>query len=73
VADVTGQRNGVYFESGFALGLSLPVVWACRRDEIGKLHFDTNHLNHIDWADVEDLRTRLSRRILATIGRGPRR
>jgi hypothetical protein len=73
VADVTGQRNGVYFEGGFAVGLSLPVIWTCRKIEIDKLHFDTNHLNHIDWADAADLRARLLRRILATIGRGPLR
>ena len=36
VADFTGHRNGVYFEAGFALGLGLPVVWLCRRDELTK-------------------------------------
>ncbi len=32
VADFTGQRGGVYFEAGFALGLNLPVFWTCRRN-----------------------------------------
>ena len=31
VADFTGQRGGVYFESGFALGLGLPVIWPIRK------------------------------------------
>jgi nucleoside 2-deoxyribosyltransferase len=26
VADFTGQRGGVYFEAGFALGLGKPVI-----------------------------------------------
>jgi hypothetical protein len=30
VADYTGQRNGVYFEAGFALGLGLTVIPTCR-------------------------------------------
>jgi nucleoside 2-deoxyribosyltransferase len=70
VADVTGQRNGVYFEGGFALGLGLPVIWMCREDEVEKLHFDTRQLNHIVWKDSATIREKLSRRILATIGRG---
>lgn len=72
VADFTGHREGVYFESGFALGLSLPVIWTCRKDEIGKSHFDTSHFNHIVWDPGEgDLKERLKNRILAVIGRGP--
>jgi nucleoside 2-deoxyribosyltransferase len=67
VADFTGQRAGVYYEAGFAMGLGRPVIWCCRKDELDKLHFDTNHKNHIDWGSVEELRERLYRRIRATI------
>jgi hypothetical protein len=67
VADFTGQRAGVYYEAGFAMGLGRPVIWCCRKDEISKLHFDTNHKNHIDWATPEELHERLYRRIRATI------
>ena len=67
VADFTGQRQGVYYEAGFAVGLGRAVIWCCRKDEIGKLHFDTNHKNHIDWETPEELRERLYRRIRATI------
>jgi nucleoside 2-deoxyribosyltransferase len=73
VADVTGQRNGVYFEGGFAFGLALPVIWMCRDNEVEKLHFDTRQLNHIVWRDSATIRERLSRRILATMGPGPGR
>lgn len=69
VADFTGNRGGVYFESGFALGLSIPVIWSCRRDWIDKIHFDTRQYNHIVWDTAEELRERLRDRALATIGR----
>jgi hypothetical protein len=29
VADVTGHRQGVYFEAGYAMGLGIPVIWTC--------------------------------------------
>ena len=32
VADVTLQRQGVYFEAGFALGLGRTVIWTCRHE-----------------------------------------
>ena len=67
VADFTGQRLGVYYEAGFAMGLGRKVIWCCRKDEIGKLHFDTNHKNHIDWETATELYERLYTRIRATI------
>jgi len=67
VADFTGQRLGVYYEAGFAMGLGRKVIWCCRKDQIGDLHFDTNHKNHIAWEDPQDLSERLYTRIRATI------
>jgi hypothetical protein len=67
VADFTGQRSGVYYEAGFAMGLGRKVIWSCRKNEIEKLHFDTNHKNHIDWQTPEELHKRLYDRIRATI------
>ena len=57
VADYTEQRNGVYFEAGFAVGLGLTVIPTCRNDELksGKLHFDIKHLNTLGWDTPEDL------------------
>ena len=70
VADFTGSRGGVYFEAGFAMGLGIPVVWLCRGDDVGNLHFDTRQYNHILWETPEDIRKQLADRIRATIGRG---
>ncbi len=73
VADFTGQRGGVYFEAGFALGLNLPVFWTCRRNQIDELHFDIRQFNCIDWTEPPELADRLQKRIEAVIGAGPRK
>lgn len=74
IADFThgegGVRGSVYYEAGFAQGLGLPVIFACRDGE-SELHFDTNHYPHIMWKGLEDLRQKLERRIRAAIGPAP--
>ena len=77
VADFThrdsGPRGGVYYEAGFAHGLNIPVIFTCRKDAIGKVHFDTRQYNHILWErdKLTDFREALMNRISATIGDGP--
>ncbi len=72
VADFTGHRGGVYFEAGYALGIGLPVLWTCKKSEMGDLHFDIRQFNCIDWETPEELAKRLSVRLEAVLGRGPR-
>ena len=75
VADFTygldGIRGSVYYEAGFAHGLGIPVIYSCRRDQIKKLHFDIRQYYHIAWGKPEDLRSELTKRILAIVGEGP--
>ena len=71
IADYTGQKAGVYFEAGFALGLGLTVIPTCHVDEIGRLHFDIKHLNTLPWRAPEELAEGLTRRIKAVVGSGP--
>ena len=59
MGDFTGQRGGVYFEAGFAMGLGLPVIWLVRKDEVEKLHFDTRQYAHIAYESAEDLKQKL--------------
>ena len=77
IADMThgegGARGGVYFEAGFALGLGIPVLFACRSDKVDELHFDTRQYFHIVWNKPEELRDNLTNRIGAMIGDGPHR
>jgi len=72
VADVTEHKQGVYFEAGYAMGMGLPVIWTCHKDDMDKAHFDIRNLNHIVWDDLGELRRSLASRILATIGSGRR-
>jgi len=76
VADLTGQKNGVYFEAGYALGFNIPVIWSCSKTELklNKVHFDTRQYNILVWkpGELADFQKRLSNRIEAVIGSGPR-
>ena len=75
VADFTqgnsGARGGVYYEAGFAHGLSIPVIFTCREESFEKIHFDTRQYNHIVWTKYDELRRDLMTRIAAVIGYGP--
>ena len=69
--DETGARGGVYYEAGFAHGLNIPVVFTCRKDTLGEVHFDTRQYPHIVWGTPEELRDGLTKRISAVLGDGP--
>ncbi len=72
VADLTGDRGGVYYEAGFAYGLGLPVIYTCRQDWFDKgIHFDLRQYNTIVWSDLVSLREQLRKRIEAVVGQGP--
>jgi hypothetical protein len=71
VADFTEHRQNVYFETGFAIGLGLQVIWTCRNDHMKDLHFDIRQYNSIDWENAADLKMRLKLRIEAVFGHGP--
>ena len=79
VADFTqgddGARGGVYYEAGFAHGRGVPIIFSCRADAIEKVHFDTRQYNHIVWEakKLDKFRDRLTKRIGAVIGDGPRK
>jgi hypothetical protein len=67
IADVSGQRPGVYYEAGFAFGIQRPVIWTCKRDDFSNVHFDTRQYNHIVWENEESLYDQLLGRIKGTI------
>lgn len=67
VADFTGNRGGVYYEAGFAMGLGIPVIWTCRKDFDTKLHFDIRQYNNIFWETENELKVKLYNRIRAVI------
>lgn len=67
VADFTGHRGGVYFEVGLAVGLGIPIVCTCRRDEVNAAHFDTRQYQHVLWETPQELRGLLVNHIAARI------
>lgn len=69
IADVTQQKQGVYFEAGYALGLNRHVIWCVKKDDLNKVHFDTRQYNHIVWESPEDLQEQLYNVICAVIGK----
>ena len=71
IVDCTQQRNGVYFEAGFAIGLGLTVIPTCRADDMKNRHFDIQHLNTLEWQSPTDLIEALTKRIVAVLGPGP--
>lgn len=73
IADFTGQRGGVYFEAGYALGLGLPVIWTVRSDALDQTHFDNRQYNFLKWepSDLPAFRRALEARIVAILGQGP--
>lgn len=67
VADFTYHKNGVYFESGYALGLGKPIIYTCQEEEFEKSHFDIKQLQHIIYKDPNDLEKKLFDKIEAWI------
>lgn len=51
VCDLTHDNRGAYWESGFAEGLGLPVIYTCEKSkfDLVSTHFDTNHLVTVPW------------------------
>lgn len=66
VADLTENNQGVYFEAGLAMGLGIPVIWTCRKDNFESIHFDTRQYNYIVWENPDELKEKLINRIEAT-------
>jgi len=67
ISDFTEQKDGVYFEAGFALGRGLKVIYTCKEDWFAQTHFDTNHFPHIIYSDPNQLKEKLKFKIEAWI------
>jgi len=67
IADFTYHRNGVYFESGYALGMGKPVIYTCSKEEFKNAHFDIRPLQHIVYENETELERDLIHKIEAWI------
>ena len=54
LAELTDRNPGVYWEAGFAEGMSKPVIYLCERSvfEKERTHFDTNHRQTVPWSEA---------------------
>lgn len=68
VADFTDQRNGVYYEAGFAKGLGLPVIQTCMNEDFNNMHFDVRSINTLHYDTPSKLMPILKKQIAETIG-----
>ena len=52
IADLTHDNNGAYWESGFAEGKGIPVIYICEKKKFDKYgtHFDTRSLMTVLWS-----------------------
>lgn len=67
ISDFSFHSNGVYFESGFALGQGKKVIYTCSSEEFAHAHFDIKPLQHIIYKSVEQLENDLINKIEAWI------
>lgn len=67
IADFSYHSNGVYFESGFALGQGKKVIYTCSESEFKNAHFDIKPLQHIIYNTPEELTKALIHKIEAFI------
>jgi len=67
ISDFTDNKNGVYFEAGYALGRGQKVIYTCKETDLKNVHFDTKSYQHIVWKDAADLKKKLIDKIEAFI------
>lgn len=67
ICDFTEQKDGVYFEAGYALGRGMKVIYTCHYDDFKQSHFDTNHFPHIIYKNTDELYQKLKLKIEAWI------
>ena len=63
IADFTFNSKGVYFESGYALGLGKQVIYTCKDNHVKDVHFDIKQLQHVRYKTPEELEKKLSDKI----------
>lgn len=71
VADLTGNRGGVYYEAGFALGLGKEIIFTVNNSKTKKNeapHFDVAQRKQVRYDSPKDLKKKLIKRIISTVG-----
>lgn len=76
IADLTGNRGGVYYEAGIARGLQLchhqiKLILTCKQEffDKEKVHFDVSGDNILLYTNVNDLSGKLEKRLKTVLGK----
>lgn len=74
IADLSGNKDGVYYEAGFTKGLGREVIFSCEDSDFKRVHFDVQHLNLVKWSqqNIEKAIQDLKWRIEGLFGKGDR-
>lgn len=74
IADLTGNRGGVYYEAGIARGLQIcnhpiKLILTCKRSffDNERVHFDVSGDNIVLYENDDDLRKKLTQRLQAVL------
>jgi nucleoside 2-deoxyribosyltransferase len=67
IADLTEHSQNVYYEIGYAMGMGIPVILTCKKNEIDNLAFDINQYPVFDWKDEKELVEKVINRIKVII------
>lgn len=74
IADLTGNRGGVYYEAGIAKGLQLcnhpiKLILTCEKDffDTERVHFDVSGDNILLYNSVDDLKNKLKNRLTTVL------
>lgn len=74
IADLTGNRGGVYYEAGIARGLQLcnhpiKLILTCKQSFFNskRVHFDVSGDNIVLYENNDDLRSKLAKRLQAVL------
>ena len=73
IADLTGNRGGVYYEAGIARGLQLcnhPIL-TCKQSffDSDRVHFDVSGDNIVLYENDDDLKQKLTKRLQAVLSK----
>ena len=67
IADISKNRGGVYYEAGYALGIGKEVILTYNENAEEGVHFDVSQKSQVRYNNLEELKNRLRKRIIATI------